>query len=208
MQQSAWGWFVSRFKTKLREFQGGEKLLRRLEQTACGTDYILMLLQSYCGAQVESYARQYLIALLASKRSLAHRYAKSAERLRDVAGEIEATTKELSQLLMPPLGHLPGLPDLIRSYASLLTATSEDLHNLSLRNIPIGTLNIIADCMKGSTGTVDRKEMALLLEIGYATFGVRKSLTADDVTRLLRRAARRRTRNKNPTKRMTPTRKK
>jgi hypothetical protein len=45
--------------------------------------------------------------------------------------------------------------------------------------------------MKGTAKKVNHKELALLLEIGYSTFGVEKSLTPDDVRRLLSRAERR-----------------
>lgn len=45
--------YEKNFRTKLRE-RGGEGLCKRLEQTACGREFIMMLLQVHCGSQLES----------------------------------------------------------------------------------------------------------------------------------------------------------
>jgi hypothetical protein len=79
----------------------------------------------------------------------------------------------------------------MRSYASLLSSISVQLLDVSLRNVPMDTLLQLEDFMKDSNGRTNRRDLALLLEIGFAAFGVKKTLDPENIRHELKRAPRR-----------------
>jgi len=184
--------FVSRFKVKLREFPGGKELFERLEQSSCGAMFVLISLELHCGAGVESPRRTSIKDYRSRRESLAEEVDKLSRRLTKIAPKIERINSKVAQQLAP-YGEQPFmLPDQIRSYVSLMATASKELRDVSLRTTPMDALNVIADCMKGSDGKVDYDDVALLLGIGYAAYGVKKVLSPEDARRRVKRARARR----------------
>ena len=180
--------FVSRFKAKLREFPGGKELFERLEQSSCGAMFVLISLELHCGAGVESPRRTSIKDYRSRRESLAEEVDKLSRRLTKIAPKIERINSKVAQQLAP-YGEQPfRLPDQIRSYVTQMATTSKELRGVSLRTTPMDALNVIADCMKKRDGEIDYDGVGLLLEIGYAAYGVEKILSPGDVKRLVRRA--------------------
>lgn len=155
----------------------------------------MMLLQVHCGAQVTSEHQQLVEGYLKLRRSPAKRLAKLAKNLRRVGAETEQITGEIDDVAPEvrvaasrQYGRPLTQPDEIQSYLSCLEDASRQLRALSLRTAPMYALHQIQWYMKGNARKVDREELALLLEIGYSAFGVKKSLSAEDVRALLKRA--------------------
>jgi hypothetical protein len=184
--------FEKRFRAKLQE-RGAEQLWERLEQAACGRDFLMILLQVRCGSEVESSDRQTIRRYLALRKSLADRLKKQAKSLEGVAVDIEQTKAELANLepkgLLATVPRALKLPGEIDWYLSCLATTSKQLRDLSLRTAPMYALHQIAWYLYGKR--INYKELALLLDVGYAAFGVRKVLSNEELRHLLKRAERR-----------------
>lgn len=181
--------FVSRFEEKVDEFPGGKELLQRLEQTTCGAGTILRLLEAYCGAQVNPPLRTSIKEHSSRRRSLADRFDEVSNCLTEAAADLERINVEHEMGRWVQFGGRPfGSPAEIRSWASQLATISKKLREVSLRTRPMEALSTLAAWVRGSNEKDDYHDLSLLLEIGYAALGVEKTLTAEDVTRLLKRA--------------------
>jgi hypothetical protein len=184
--------FVMKVEARLRESPEGRQLLQRLEEESTRKPLILIFLQLYCGAQVESPTRDAIRDYRSPRQTLADKLDKFAEHLLEDVAEMKNINSEAAPQLARHGLQPFSLPDRISSYISQLKAASEELSDVSLRKAPMDALNIIADCMKGSDGEVNSGDMELLLSAGYKAFGVTKDLTAEDIRHLLARARDRR----------------
>jgi len=184
--------FVEKFKSKAPTFEGGEELLRRLEQRGC-LEFILIDLELYCGARVESATKESIRKYRSRRILLEKRLDKLAKLLTKVAKNVELINRvpEVTQQLAS-YGPQPfSLPNEIRSYVSILPRISKYLHDISLRAAPMDALRQLAEVMKGGARKVNRSDLALLLEIGYAAFGVKKVVSPEDVRQRLKGASER-----------------
>jgi hypothetical protein len=184
--------FVMKFEDKLRQSPEGRGLLLRLEQASDRKPLILIFLELYCGAQVESPTRDAIRAYRSPRKTLADKLDKFAEHLSEDVAEMKNINSEAAPQLAR-YGLQPfSLPDQISSYISQLKAASEEMSDVSLRTAPMDALNIIADNMRKADGTVNYRDLELLLSAGYAAFGPSKNLTAEDIRHLVNSARTRR----------------
>jgi hypothetical protein len=172
------------FRAKFREVPGGELLWERLDQTTCGREFILMLLQVHCGAQVESSERKRIKSYLALRKRLARRLDRLAKRFKDITKEIARVALEVPEAVSVRHSAPLTLP------AQVLATASKQLRGLSLKTVPMYTLCQIAWYMK-AVNNFNYEDLALLLKIGYKAFGPRKDLTPSELSHLVRRAMRR-----------------
>jgi len=122
------------FRAKFREVSGGELLWERLDQTTCGREFILILLQVHCGAQVKSSERERVESYLALRKKLARRLDGLAKRFKNITREIARVAPEVPVAVSVRHSAPLTLP------AQVLATASKQLRGLSLKTVSMYSL--------------------------------------------------------------------
>jgi hypothetical protein len=130
------------FRAKFREVSGGELLWERLDQTTCGREFILILLQVHCGAQVKSSERERVESYLALRKKLARRLDGLAKRFKNITREIARVAPEVPVAVSVRHSAPLTLP------AQVLATASKQLRGLSLKTVSMYSLYQITSYMK------------------------------------------------------------